>query len=190
MSTPNLILFWVCAAMALFGAAGTALAARPLRAAVSLLLHIVALAGLYLTLHAQLLAAMQLLVYAGAIVVLFVFVIMMIGPATAVTPTSRGLMPRMISVVLMGSVIATIGAALVQYSVPYVGLPADYGTVDGLGTAIYGGAAIPFELVSITLLVAIVGAVAVARGRSKAEAEAIAQRRAEREASDERTREH
>ncbi|MBC7171239.1 MAG: NADH-quinone oxidoreductase subunit J, partial [Polyangiaceae bacterium] len=58
----------------------TVAAKRPLRAAVGLLVNIVSLAGLYLTLSAEFLAAIQLIVYAGAVVVLFVFVIMLIGP--------------------------------------------------------------------------------------------------------------
>ena len=67
-------------AAALITAAGTVLMQNPIRAAVSLLAHIVSLAALYLSLHAHFLAALQLIVYAGAVVVLFIFVIMLIGP--------------------------------------------------------------------------------------------------------------
>lgn len=70
---------WGCGALALITALGTIAARSPLRSAMALLFHIIALAGLYLSLHAHVLAAMQLLVYAGAVVVLFVFVIMLLG---------------------------------------------------------------------------------------------------------------
>ena len=79
MSTPNMVLLIVSGLLALGGALGTVAANRPLRAAVALLVNIVALSGIFLSLHAQFLAMVQLIVYAGAVVVLFVFVIMMVG---------------------------------------------------------------------------------------------------------------
>lgn len=188
MSAANTSLFLVCAGIAIIGALGTVVSRRPLRAAVALLVHIIALAGLYLTLHAQLLAALQLLVYAGAVVVLFVFVIMMIGPyddqmADAGAPPGRGIVPRAVSMVMGSVVITATASALVNFTAPFVTpLPLGYGTVEGLGAAIYLDGMVPFELVSVTLLVAIVGAIAVARGRSKAESAAIKAAQAERDA--------
>lgn len=176
-------LFWVCAAFAVAGAIGTVTARRPLRAAMSLLVHIIALAGLYLGLHAELLAALQLLVYAGAIVVLFVFVIMLIGPATWVPSSTGGLSLRAMSVAVIGMVASTIAVALGRYEAFFGKSPAHYGTVEGLGGALYREAWVPFELVSITLLVAIVGAVAVARGRTPEEAARARQLRHERAAA-------
>ncbi|MEA2751537.1 MAG: NADH-quinone oxidoreductase subunit, partial [Myxococcales bacterium] len=68
--------FWVCAALAVGGAISTVVAKNPIRSAMGLLMMILSIAGIYLALHAQFLAAIQLIVYAGAIVVLFIFVIM------------------------------------------------------------------------------------------------------------------
>ena len=76
----GLSFFGVCAVVALVGALSTVLAKNPIRSAMGLLLTISGIAGLYLALHAQLLAALQLIVYAGAVVILFVFVIMLLGP--------------------------------------------------------------------------------------------------------------
>ena len=163
------LLFCVCAFVALAGAVGTVAARRPLRAAMALLAHIVALAGLYLTLHAQLLAAIQLLVYAGAIVVLFVFVIMLIGPASETSGSGPAGMVRMSSLVLMGMVTATIAFAIADTDPSAPRLPAGYGEVEGVGGALYTQGLVPFEIISITLLVAIVGAVAVARGKTATE---------------------
>lgn len=128
-----------------------------------LLVHIVSLAGMFLTLSAHLLAALQLLVYAGAIVVLFVFVIMLIGPETETGPIEGRLVSRSTAGALTLAVFLVVATALGKFAAPWIPLEADFGTVEGLGMAIYQGALVPFELISITLLVAIVGAIAIAR---------------------------
>ena len=72
--------FGACALACTLGAAATVFAKNPIRGAMGLLLCIAGIAGLFLSLHAQFLAAIQLIVYAGAVVILFVFVIMLLGP--------------------------------------------------------------------------------------------------------------
>ena len=166
MSGAGTALLVVSGLIAVIGAVMTIAARRPLRAAVGLLVHIIALAGLYLTLHAHLLAALQLLVYAGAVVVLFVFVIMLIGPASEVSRSSEGTTQRVVGLTAIGALMLAVGGAIARAGVAR-GVPDErFGTVEGLGEAIYQQAVIPFEIVSITLLVAIVGAIAVARGRT------------------------
>ena len=91
MSGGGQLIFLLCAVVAIVTAVLTVSLRSPLRAAVSLLAHILSLAGLYLTLHAHLLAAIQLLVYAGAVVVLFIFVIMLIGPSAMPASKDRRL---------------------------------------------------------------------------------------------------
>ena len=147
------------------GALITVLSSRPLRAAIGLLIHIVSLAGLFLTLNAHLLAALQLMVYAGAVVVLFVFVIMLIGPRAQVGPVEGRLAPRTLSIALTVAVALTVSTSIAYFDAPWVPVPDDFGTVEGLGRAIYKTALVPFEVVSVTLLVAIIGAIAVARSR-------------------------
>ena len=78
--TAGNVFFALCSIAALVGAMCTVLAKNPIRGAMGLLLTIVGIAGLFLKLNAQFLAAIQLIVYAGAVVVLFVFVIMLLGP--------------------------------------------------------------------------------------------------------------
>lgn len=184
MSTPNMVLFVVSAMVALGGAVGTVAAKRPLRAALALLANIVALAGIFLSLHAQFLAALQLIVYAGAIVVLFVFVIMMVGATEGVSRTLSGMAGKTVSLVLMSVVGLMLVFGVAYVSMPAEALPPGYGTVEGLGMVLFTQAALPFELVSITLLVAVVGAVAVARGRSPKEVADAKARRAERSRED------
>ncbi len=74
------VFFAVASAVALLGALMTIASKSPIRSAVGLLITIVGIAALFLMLNAQFLAAIQLIVYAGAVVVLFVFVIMLLGP--------------------------------------------------------------------------------------------------------------
>ncbi len=174
------VFFLVCAAFAFLGAIVTAGAKRPLRAAVGLLVHIIALAGLYLSLSAELLAAIQLLVYAGAVVVLFVFVIMLIGPEAAVERSGKGLMARLFSLIFMTMVGFTFTQAVGHYDVPVGAVPEGFGTVESVGDALFRQAAVPFEIISVTLLVAVIGALAVARRRTPREVEELKQLRAER----------
>ena len=121
--------------------------------------------------HAQLLAALQVLVYAGAVVVLFVFVIMLIGPAAEVPPTSEGRTTAALSIALSAAVLLLVTFSVARVSVPWGPVSEDFGSVEGLGAEIYRQALVPFELISITLLVAIVGAVAIARRRTDVETE-------------------
>lgn len=177
MSGLGLAFFALCALVALLSAGGAVLSRTPIRAALSLLAHILALAGLYLSLHAQLLAAIQLIVYAGAVVVLFVFVIMLIGPTDEPkTPMAGGAIARALSICLMAGVAISVAGALggvEPAETPVIeGCPdgrpecSQFGGVQAMAKALYEDAALPFELVSVLLLVAIIGAIAVARGRT------------------------
>ena len=169
MTTAKFILFALSALVAVGGAVGTAAARRPLRAAMSLLIHIIALSALYLTLSAHLLAAVQLLVYAGATVVLFVFVIMLIGPGAEPPHRPRAIVSRSLSLALMTLLTTSLAFGISGVAAEWVAPPEGFGTVEGVGQALYRDALVPFEIVSITLLVAIVGAVAVARRSTKRE---------------------
>jgi len=171
----------LCTAVALVSALGTIANRNPLRSAVSLLIHILALAGLYLRLNAHLLAAVQLIVYAGAVVVLFIFVIMLIGPTARAKGETRGVITRTIGGSLLALVFAALAFGLGQSTLnqPDGSPPAIvcvqensadcelFGGVRALAHEIYVDSLVPFELASILLLVAIIGAIAVARGRQE-----------------------
>jgi len=172
MSTGGEILFLVCGFAAVIAAVLVVTLQNPLRSAIALLVHVLSLAGLYLTLHAELLAAIQVIVYAGAVVVLFVFVIMLIGPGAMDPRTdTRGWVVKTVGagliVLVAGAIAFTVGKAV---AAPIEGgLPEGFGTVEALSHAIFAEAAIPFELVSMLLLVAVIAAIATARGRSAEE---------------------
>jgi NADH-quinone oxidoreductase subunit J len=163
--------FWICATLALTGAIITVSAKNPIRGAMGLLLMILTVAGLFLALHAQFLAAIQLIVYAGAIVVLFLFVIMLLGPSSTSPSDNRGRLPRYVGAGLFaGAGVAAM--SLIVRTAPQApklvaGVSNDFGSVDAFGRVLFSHGLVPFELSSALLMVAIIGAVAVARGRHK-----------------------
>lgn len=179
MSSTDLVLgqayFWMCATLAVIGAISTVVAKNPIRGAMGLLMMIVSIAGIYLALHAQFLAAIQLIVYAGAIVVLFIFVIMLLGPDATPPHDKRGEIVRTAGALLFGG--AGIGAmSLIVRTAPPIpkgqlllAPPSDFGSVEAFGRILFTDALVPFELSSALLMVAIIGAVAVARGHHKSD---------------------
>src|SRR5580658_3517344 len=150
--------FFVCAAFAVLGAIGVVTAKGAIRSAMGLLLLILSVAGLFLSLRAQFLAAIQLIVYAGAIVVLFLFVIMLLGPSADLPEDRRGRVMRGFGAVVFGLFMFAILPALFRSAQMHGRAIAEpnFGSIDAL---------VPFELSSALLMVAVLGAVAVARGR-------------------------
>ena len=166
--TPGNLFFLVMAALSLAGAIVTVAARSPIRSAVGLLATIVGIAGLFLKLSAEFMAAIQLIVYAGAVVVLFVFVIMLLGPdasgASKGLPTSR--LARTLAGIFTGALFLA-GGILTFLARPQVTLftPAqpEHGTVELVGRQLFTQAIVPFELTTALLIVAVVGAIGVAR---------------------------
>jgi len=164
------IYFAVCAILALTGAITVVAARSPIRCAVGLLATILGIAGLYLRLDAQFLAAIQVIVYAGAVVVLFVFVIMLLGPDGGSSPAEA----RAWLASRVGGTLAVILAASAMFLV-FPEEPAgrmapvdpQYGTVEAVGRQLFTDGLVPFELATALLLVAVIGAVSVARGRGQ-----------------------
>jgi len=164
------VFFVVASVIALCGALMTIASRSPIRSAVGLLIPIVGIAALFLQLNAQFLSAIQLIVYAGAVVVLFVFVIMLLGPDAG---DGEGTVARA-RVARYGAgafftILALAAAHLISRSdVPathFHKLPDGFGSVAALGTMLFNGDVIPFELTTALLIVAVVGAIAVARGK-------------------------
>lgn len=167
-----LVFFVVMSALALAGALATVGSKNPIRSAVGLLVTIVGIAGLFVRLNAEFMAAIQLIVYAGAVVVLFVFVIMLLGPDATAAPTGppKSRLSRLFSGVLMVAIAAAVGGYF-GWSKPRTTrlLPAEpeYGSVELVGREIFTRAIVPFELTTALLIVAVVGAIAVARSRHR-----------------------
>jgi NADH-quinone oxidoreductase subunit J len=181
-----MFLFIVFALIAVVAALGVILSHKPVYSALFLLMNFGTLAALYIMLQAQFLAAVQVIVYAGAIVVLILFVVMLIGggelgsgdrrtrgtgdTATAV-PTAPGRRvalgwPRITAIVLAVMLLIGVGYGVITGQLaPVQGTEAtfDAGSVQAIGSVLYTDYLLPFELASVLLLVAMIGAVVLAR---------------------------
>jgi NADH-quinone oxidoreductase subunit J len=169
VKTLEVAFFVLCAILVLGGGLVTVGSRRPIRSAMGLLATIAGICGCYLLLAAEFLAAVQLIVYAGAVVVLFIFVIMLLGSAATSPPDAGSAVPRYLGA---GVFLAAGISALVlviktatDATSAVAKLTTDFGTVDSMGREIFTTKIIPFELSGALLLVAAVGALAVARGK-------------------------
>jgi NADH-quinone oxidoreductase subunit J len=175
--------FSLCALVAIAGAVVTIAAKDPVRGVLGLLSSIVAVAGLFLALHAQFLAAIQLIVYAGAVVVLFLFVIMVLGHSARYVRDGRGMVARFFGggLFALASAVAIFLVAKSQSFAKYsLGWPTpvpnrDFGGVDAVGRQLFSEGLVPFEMSSALLMVAAIGAVAIAKGNADAKKRAAAQ---------------
>src|SRR5579862_704510 len=152
---------YACAAFALAGALSVVIAQNPIRSAMGLLLLILSVAGLFLALDAQFLATIQLIVYAGAIVVLFLFVIMLLGPMATPPTDRRGSVARIFGGGLFAlaglgalTAVARAGMGSPRLSVPAI--PATFGGINSIGSVLFSDALVPFELSSALLMVAVI----------------------------------
>jgi NADH-quinone oxidoreductase subunit J len=183
-STAEVVVFAILAGAALVGAAFTVTRRNPVTAVMSLVATFFALAGLYATLSAHFLAVLQVLVYAGAIMVLFIFVVMILNREEVEPVSFRGIITRFAGVVATGFGVV-VAARLVWYTRdtvllkgPAGELAPDYGTVAATGMSLFKDFVYPFEAISLLLLVAIVGGVMVSRShRQETDAEAVAEQR-------------
>ncbi|MBX3129628.1 MAG: NADH-quinone oxidoreductase subunit J [Polyangiaceae bacterium] len=165
-------LFIVGALLCLVGALSTVIARSPIRAAMGLLITIIGIASLFLKLSAQFLAAIQIIVYAGAVVVLFVFVIMLIGADTSAGPPKSG--GSVGSRIVAGGGMAVLSGLGLLLLARFDGQPVRFGPaavghgdVEAVGGLLFREAIIPFELATALLIVAVIGAIAVARSKAR-----------------------
>jgi NADH-quinone oxidoreductase subunit J len=158
----ELIVFTITAAVAIVGAVAMLLSRNAIHSALFLLLNMVAIAVLYLLLRAPFLFAVQLIVYAGAIIVLFLFVVMLLGAERAEDERDRIGWQRPLAL-LMGLLL--LGeAAYVFFAGAGAAPPTAQGNEDfaapvRIGEALFSTYLLPFEVTSIILLAAIVGVV-------------------------------
>ncbi len=163
------ILFFILAAVALVSGVLVVFQVHPLRSALWLIVNFFAVAGIYLLAHAEFIAAIQVIVYAGAIMVLFLFVIMLLNLRQPEEPAKT---PH-IGQKFVGIVLAGFTALLLIYGFSRAKLPPGKALAPGLGNtesiarSLFTDYLLPFEVTSILLLVAIVGAVVLAKTRLK-----------------------
>jgi NADH-quinone oxidoreductase subunit J len=166
------VLFFIAAIGAIAGAIGVVTLRNPFYSVLSLVVHLICLAVLFLLLRAEFVAAAQVVVYAGAVMVLYVFVVAYVGGGEQMHggPVLRVLGTLFALALAIELCIATLGSALKGISEKGAPYHEGFGTPAHIGTLFLTKYLFPFEVASILLLVAAVGAVVLARRRRGLEA--------------------
>jgi NADH-quinone oxidoreductase subunit J len=171
-----MIAFWVLGAIVIASAVWTISAKKPVYSVVALLINFAALAVLYVTLSAEFLAVMQIIVYSGAILVLFVFVIALLSSGVAPFAAGPNRMPKAVapSIVIVLAALAFLvygamrgpavapGSVHTTSTIGPVGTAGIFGSVADFGKALFTVQLLPFEITALILMVAVIGVVALA----------------------------
>ena len=159
------LIFFGLAAVSLISGVLVVFQIHPLRSALWLIVNFFGVAGIYLLLHAEFIAAIQIIVYAGAIMVLFLFVIMLLNLREPEAPTKRPY-----SAQKLGGIVVSLAAAFfIAYGLSRVHLTPGSPAAPGLGNTesiaklLFTDYLLPFEVTSVLLLVSIVGAVVLSK---------------------------
>ena len=172
--SPVLIVFFLLAALCVIGALSLILQKHPIHSALSLIIVMVSLAGLYLLMGAEFVAAVQIIVYGGAIMVLFVFVIMLVNLDVAVRQMQFA-RQKWVALLISLALAAQVGLMLwssrnmpgqgvpVLSAVPADKLPPNS---EEVAKSLFSSYLLPFEIASVLLLVAMIGAVVMAKKRT------------------------
>ena len=162
------VCFYAFAALLLAAAVAVVLHPQPIYSVLSLLVVMFCLASLFVMLHAYFVAALQMLLYAGAVLVLFLFVIMLLNLEPEALARTRRLTLRTVGPVaaLWLFILLARIATHAGMDLPLAAAPASLGTVEATGRALLTTYAIPFELTSFLILAAIIGAVTLGKQES------------------------
>lgn len=185
-----MIAFWVLAIVVISSAVWTIAARKPVYSVVALLLNFAALAVLYVTLSAEFLAVIQIIVYSGAILVLFVFVIALLSSGVSPFATGPNRLPK---IWLPAGIIVLTALALLVYAVSKaitifprstgpVGTANVFGSVADFGTALFTVQLLPFEVTALILMVAVIGVITLG-GEQMAESPAARRQEAKADRS-------
>lgn len=159
-----LVVFFIAAALTLAGAVGVVVARQPLRSVLSLVVVMLGLSVLFLLLSAQFVFVVQIIVYAGAVMVLFLFVIALLGPAREI---ARGKLrfQTWLSALFVLALLGLMWAMLqgIQYRQPDQTDLSVFGTVQSIAVGLFTTYLYPFELTSLLLLTAAIGAIYLSR---------------------------
>ena len=156
------VLFILFGAIAVCGAIMVVTRKHPMASALYLILTLFAVAALFVLRQAHFLAAVQVIVYAGAVVVLFVFVIMLINVPEDRLPVERATTMRVLGVLAAGFFILESAVLARRYSMP-TGPATEVGSVEAVGRALFTDYLLAFEVTSVLLLSAVIGAIALAK---------------------------
>lgn len=157
------LLFIIIALMSIGAAIMVITQRSPINSVLYLVLAFFCVAILYVMLGAQMVAAFQVIVYAGAIMVLFVFVVMMLNLSRTQDWERIGAIRRWLGFAAAAGVLLVVTTALRGSLGINAALDPNMGTVESIGTALFGRYMLPFEVASVLLLVAIVGVVTLVK---------------------------
>jgi NADH-quinone oxidoreductase subunit J len=162
--TAQLAVFFVLAALAVIGAVNLILQKHPIHSALSLIVVMVALAGLYLLMGAEFVAAVQIIVYGGAIMVLFVLVIMLLNAGTE-EHTSISKLAGVPGLLLVAGLASFVAATIARSTdvVQAAQQTGEMSSTKGISNMLFRDFVYPFELTSFLILIAIMGAVLLAQ---------------------------
>ena len=156
--------FWFFSILGIAGGIGLITQKNPVMAALSLILNFFSIAGLYLSLQAEFLAVIQILVYAGAIMVLFLFVIMLLNMQDEQNQQfdlTKG-MAFLLGLAFLGEMIFVLNGFMGRS----VSGPFPIGKVEPIGMQMMTRYLFPFEMISVVLLAALIGAIVIAKKHS------------------------
>ena len=163
------VVFFVAALGAIAGAIGVVALRNPFFSVLALVFHLLSLAALFLLLRAEFVAAAQVVVYAGAVMVLYVFVVAYIGgeerPVRGPAPGVGAAAPLFAGALFVELCIATLGSGLKAIDSEGAPYTAGFGAPGQIGELFLTRFLLPFEVASLLLLIAAVGAVILARRR-------------------------
>ena len=172
------VLFFVAGIGALAGALGVVMLRNPFYSVLALVMHLIALAVLFLLLHAEFLAAGQIVVYAGAVMVLYLFVVAYIGGSDEPLAAEGGMLgvfgPLFAAAVGVELCIAFVASGLKALGTRGAEIGTGFGAPEQIGELLLTKWLVAFETASFLLLVAAVGAVVLARRRRGLEEEGAA----------------
>ncbi len=157
--------FWIFTAFAVLGGLGVIFFHQPIKSVLSLVAVMISLAVLFLLLSAQFVFAVQVIVYAGAVMVLFLFVVALLGP---ITEEASHRLPwlTLVAAIVVAAFAGFLVAMLrsVTYRTPDSGVDMSlFGTAQAIGVGLFTKYLYPFELTSVLLLVAAIGAIYLSR---------------------------
>ena len=161
----TLILFWVLSVVALFSALMVVTSKNPVHSVLWLILTFFAISGHYILLNAQFLAIVNIIVYAGAIMVLFLFVIMLMNLNRETEPQKNRWL-KMAGAIAGGSLLLVMVAALKDSDIKLQQAEVNEGAIGlikNLGKELFTTYVVPFEISSVLFLSAMVGAVVIGK---------------------------
>jgi NADH-quinone oxidoreductase subunit J len=164
--TVELILFFGIAAVAVIAAIAMLVSQNAVYSAIFLVVNFLAIAVLFLLLNAAFIALVQVTVYAGAIMVLFLFVVMLLGAERVeVTPSIRWQTPVAIGlgIILLVEFLAIIILRPESFNIPAEQVSAGFGDPASVASLLFNEYLLPFEITSVILLAAMVGAIVITR---------------------------